>query len=577
MSLGRIERALGRRAEALAAFRGAHGAEPGNPYPLIEMATETRALAEPEQARLLLLQALERDPRNLQAIEQLGEAARLAQDYEAALARFAESRGINPASPWAWLGAARTLSNQGRQAEAAAMLDAAEERCGPLPEIEAGRIDLLRQRGDWPAALERARAASAAAPGHAGLWVHRFRMERMLATPAELEACLADAPAATVQDRARLHHFRGQAAEERWDLAGAIAAYERAMALRPDDAWTLGDLVRARILALDLDAAQTGLERQVRLTASVAMLEGRSTNPSQTHSGQILDEFRLDGAALAELTAIGALAPEARVEPLRRLVTRFPDYTPAAMMLLIALRQAGMLAAPQEQAGTSAIPRRIAQYWDSPEPPAELAALMQGWREAHPDHEVRRLDDAAARAFLRETCPPDVLAAYRRAREPAQKADIFRLAWLFAEGGWWLDADDRCLAPLGSVAAPGAGLVLYQEDYGTVGNNVIGAVPQHPVIGLALDLAVSAINRGDADILWFSTGPGLLTRALARVLAGPQLTLAAWLRRVQVLPRAAMHRAVAMHCQVAYKTTDRHWSRTAFARRRQAARETEAG
>ncbi len=208
------------------------------------------------------------------------------------------------------------------------------------------------------------------------------------------------------------------------------------------------------------------------------------------------------------------------------------------------------------------------QYWDSAEVPAELAALMRGWRDAHPRYGYRRFDAAAAQDFLAEACPAATLLAYRRAREPAQKADLFRLAWLFAEGGCYIDADDRCLAPLDTVLPPAAGLVLYQEDYGTVGNNVIAAAPQHPVTGLALELAVSAINRGDGDLLWFSTGPGLLTRALARTIAGPALTLPAWLRRLRILSRGELHQAVGMHCQVGYKTTERHWSRTAFAQRR---------
>ena len=112
-----------------------------------------------------------------------------------------------------------------------------------------------------------------------------------------------------------------------------------------------------------------------------------------------------------------------------------------------------------------------------------------------------------------------MLSAYRHAREPAQRADLFRLAWLFAEGGWYADADDRCIAPLERIAPPGAALVVYQEEYGTIGNNVVGATPGEPVIGAALALAVATLNRGDADIVWFSTGPGLMTRALAQDLA----------------------------------------------------------
>ena len=88
-------------------------------------------------------------------------------------------------------------------------------------------------------------------------------------------------------------------------------------------------------------------------------------------------------------------------------------------------------------------------------------------------------------------------------------------------------------------------LFVYQEDFGTLGNNVIGAAPQHPVIGRALDLAVAAVGRGDRDILWLSTGPGLLTRAFAQTLASTPLVWAAWLDQIVVLDRRKLRHAVA--------------------------------
>lgn len=94
---------------------------------------------------------------------------------------------------------------------------------------------------------------------------------------------------------------------------------------------------------------------------------------------------------------------------------------------------------------------------------------------------------------------------------------------------------------------------------------------RHPVIGCALDLVVEAINRGDTDILWLSTGPGLLTRAFARVITGSKLSWRRWLTGMAVLHRNALRRAVAIHCHTGHKKTDRYWSNTAFARRRKAA------
>ncbi|WP_207191854.1 tetratricopeptide repeat protein, partial [Paracraurococcus ruber] len=564
MSLGQTEQAAGDRAAALAAFRMADSLSPAEPWPLVEMAAVLRASGAPEAAREALQRALARDPGCIQALEMLGDLSRLEGDIAGARDRYRAALAAQAANPWPWLGLLRCLQEAGEGSQAEALLEEAEAACGTRPELAAARVDLLREQGRLPEALAAARAAAATWPRHPGLWIARFRAERPLAPPAALAACLDAAPAGTLAERARLAQFRGQAAEESWDLAAALARYRDALALQPEDGWTLSDLVRARLLTLDLAGARAALRDLVRRTAAEARLQGRSANPSQTHFGQILDEFALDAPLLAELQALLALAPAARLAPLRALVAAAPDSTVAAIQLLVALRQAGALAVPAAGGPTSGIPPRLAQYWDSGAPPAEIAALMAGWRAAHPGHDATLFDDASARAFLAARCAPAVLAAYARAREPAQKSDLFRLAWLLREGGWYIDADDRCLAPLGSLPAGDAALVLYQEDYGTAGNNVIGAAPGHPVIALALESATAALNRGDRDILWFSTGPGLLTRALARVLAGQPAALAG----MRLFERRAMHQVVGMHCELGYKKTERHWSRTAFARRK---------
>ncbi|MBX6745322.1 MAG: tetratricopeptide repeat protein [Acetobacteraceae bacterium] len=573
MILGRTERSASRRPEALAAFRRAQECNPRNPLPLIEMAIEMRAAGQPWEARRLLEQALEIDGQNLHALAQLGELARLARDYDAALALFSRARSLTPSSPWAYLGAAQTLSDLGRCDKALMLLDEAERNCGSSPDLTSKRIDLLQQVGEWHRAHNLAREAAAAAPHHFGLWTQRFRMELKLSTPEEVEACLGAAPATSVGDLARVHHFRGQAAEEAWRIEEAIAHYERALRLRPEDSWTLADMVRARILSLDLELARADLVRLTRLTASPAILQGRLPRASQTHLGQILDEFLLDHDALTQLMHVREMPPDIRIERLCAIVRHFPDYTPAGMMLLIALRQTGwLMPVPTDGAPSRpAIPTQIVQYWNTPDPPPEIADLMQDWRNQHPNYNYRRFSDADAQTFLRENYSMDTLKAYQRARELAQKADIFRLAYLFAEGGFYIDADDRCLAPIRTIVPPNTNLVLYQENFGTVGNNFIGVVPQHPIIGLALDLAISAINRGDNELLWFSTGPGLLTRALARTLASSHLALPAWLRSTTIFPRVMLHRAIAMHCRVAYKNTEQHWSQNTFARRRRSA------
>jgi len=103
---------------------------------------------------------------------------------------------------------------------------------------------------------------------------------------------------------------------------------------------------------------------------------------------------------------------------------------------------------------------------------------------------------------------------------------------------------------------------LYQEEYlGSTGNNFIGATPGHPVIVAALEEAVNAVNRGDSDILWLSTGPGVLTRQVAAYLAGD---LAARLENLLILRSHELEKSVAVWSLASYKHTQKHWSRTTF-------------
>jgi hypothetical protein len=111
-----------------------------------------------------------------------------------------------------------------------------------------------------------------------------------------------------------------------------------------------------------------------------------------------------------------------------------------------------------------------------------------------------------------------------------------------------------------------ATFVAFQEDYGTLGNNLLGVVPRHPVIKRALELGTEAINRGDNDFLWLSTGPGLLTRAFAQLMSQPAQTSDHG--EPTILDMAFTARRIGFHCPVAYKKTERHWSRSSFASRR---------
>jgi mannosyltransferase OCH1-like enzyme len=286
--------------------------------------------------------------------------------------------------------------------------------------------------------------------------------------------------------------------------------------------------------------------------------------------GQLIDEFAIDRELLEELRQIRTLPLDMQLDPLRRVVELNPQHAPSAMMLLIAMRQAGRLVTGGGRSpnGTfERIPQRIVQYWNDKEPPAEIAELMNSWKIQHPDFGYVRFDDGTAEQFLISNGLNDVLRAFRRSRSPAQRADIFRLAYLSTSGGFYADADDRSLAPVGSFVPPDAEFVAYQEHFGTLGNNFLAVTTGHPVIRLALELGTEAVNRGDAEVLWLSTGPGLLTRAFAQVIARQNYDRAASLSAV-IFDQGVIARYVGSHNPLRYKKTERHWGRFSFRRKK---------
>jgi mannosyltransferase OCH1-like enzyme len=373
----------------------------------------------------------------------------------------------------------------------------------------------------------------------------------------EARRAVDDPPEFNLREMAKVAGLQGLIAEAERKLDESYDCHLRALTLDPADPDAHEAAARVALLRLDIDSAKRHLDLSVWHNLSQRGRRRGQLKASQTFVGQLLDEYRIDRRALAELQSI--MASQSPLAALARQIRAKPDYTPAAIGLFMALSQEGRLA-PSEIKTSAAIPARIVQYWDHDMPP-DVEALCQTWSELNPGFAYRRFSEAEAQAFLSETARPKVLMAFERAWEPAMKADIFRLAVLDGEGGWYADADDRCLAPIADLADQGHELVVYREDIGTLGNNFIGVTPGHPAIKAALDEAVEAVNRGDNDILWLRTGPGLLTRAVAFWLSE---RLPQRLAMVRVLERHDVFERVAIHCAASYKHTKRNWFNAAF-------------
>jgi len=565
MERGRLERRSGNRQAALDAFRTAVQLAPSQVEGFVESAIEERMMGRPQDAERLLRQALTIEPNHLGALLQLTEQARLADQDEAALKWSYQAIVAHPNALQPYLNASRAAVGSGRGETAIALLDHAATIFGESPMIASRRLELFRLTGERPKAFAILAGLPAATAENFVVWVQRMELLMAAGQYDAAEEALKNPPATSGLGLGRVLDFRGQLAEARWRFDEAMAFYREALRIQESATSSRMWLARAQMLLLDLDGARDSLAIATRLQASHRLLKGHSLNASQSFFGQLLNEFTLDREIAENLRQAMALPLSERVVRLQSIVQSAPDNTAAAISLLVALRMAGRLQglAPPDGPSQPAIPRRIVQYWDDIEPPEGVLEIMQSWRDVHPDWDYQRFDDARAQAFLRAHYPLDVLRAYMRARNPAQKADLFRLAYLAVEGGFYADADDRCLARLDTIVPSHVEIAAYHEIYGSVGNNFLAAKPGEPVILKAFEAAVDAVNRGDHDLLWLSSGPGLMTRTMAQFFSDPN-EQGRLFSRALVLDRCELFQAVAVHCQLRYKRSDEHWTRGEF-------------
>ncbi len=223
------------------------------------------------------------------------------------------------------------------------------------------------------------------------------------------------------------------------------------------------------------------------------------------------------------------------------------------------LRIGAFAARPPGAPPAGAIPPRIAQFWNTSDPPAEILRIMRRWQDV-PGFAYRRFDARSAAAFIGHHLGPDWTRAFGMARTPTEQSDYFRLCYLLTEGGVYADADDLLHGDLAAFHARSAGLVVYRETLGgALGNNLILTPPRHPAIVWAAIAARRALTERHNDSTWFRLGPGLLTRAVARHVV--RADAAGTATDVTVLSQADAARLVLFHVPLPYKRGTGYWNR----------------
>lgn len=190
----------------------------------------------------------------------------------------------------------------------------------------------------------------------------------------------------------------------------------------------------------------------------------------------------------------------------------------------------------------AAIPQTLVRYWhDARLLPADVRDCLDSWEALRADgFELHTFDDASATAYIAERYGEAERTAFRRCRHPAMRSDYFRLCFVLAQGGLYVDADDVLISDGWQVLFADSRLKLqplcydldaramlpsaeiWQPDQPTTGrifyvnNNPIAAPPGHPLLRRALERSTRLLLGDDPrPEIQSTTGPGNLTAALA--------------------------------------------------------------
>lgn len=198
--------------------------------------------------------------------------------------------------------------------------------------------------------------------------------------------------------------------------------------------------------------------------------------------------------------------------------------------------------------------RRLNQFWDKPEPPDEVARLMNAWADRF-GLGYRRYDADTARVLIARHYPARIQAAYARCGVPAMQADFFRYCLLHAEGGFYVDADTEPLGDLSELART-ASRAMLMDRRGRIANDVMFfRLPGDPLLARVIDRAVANIERGTSNNVWEVTGPGIMTGLFSNPATAPLFD------GIDLRPVTEVGRAIRFVWTMDYKAGEEDWRR----------------
>lgn len=545
--------------KALELFKRAEALRPEHIGARTAVAHELRELGQIEEAIVSIGELAEPyDPSVAPLLHQRGEIATFQGNAEQAQHYFEASITADPLFTAGYTSLISEYQRLGLFEDAHDVIDRACKTFTDTGYFQVRRLRLAYLCGEFERVEDKAMPLLADNPNDGELWMTLVRAYIRTGEYIKARDAINNIPKQDLQGRRWIAECKAQLAWSQYHIETAESHAREWLRLSPDPAPALhflatihvcnGDTMKVgKILAMLKQIRQSHGSINIRKSAGKGLLD------------RMLREFRVNPFADRTLSAVIQLPLVERPAALGRAIQEEPGYIASAMSMLVTLRRLGLTGAPPINHGTvpSRIPRHVIQFWDS-DPPADIIELMNTWKTRCHGFTYEVFDELTAELFLENEGRADVLQAFKAAKHPAMKADLFRLAYLYARGGIYADADDKCRHSIEPWLTNGLDLLLMQEDLGSIGNNFIAAAPEHPLILAALNTVTQNILKKQGGGAWWSSGPAIMTTAFCSMYLDA-LSQSRLPDGLHVIDYYRTAKRISMHVPRAYKHSDKYW------------------
>ncbi len=142
------------------------------------------------------------------------------------------------------------------------------------------------------------------------------------------------------------------------------------------------------------------------------------------------------------------------------------------------------------------IPSRLVRFWhDGANVPEPVRTALERNAATHEGYEHVLADDAFVIDLMERRYGADAVDLYVTNAIPASRSDVARLILLLEYGGFYVDARLETAGPIHERIPPETELAVGRYA-GVIANGILAAIPGHPVLRRALDLALRNLRKG---------------------------------------------------------------------------------